>query len=76
MCIRDSVFCEIHKSMRAAVIVVDNPFHAVVGRDGQYSLQNVPAGSYELVAWHADHGTRTTAVQVPASGNVRVDVTL
>ncbi|HUF49715.1 MAG TPA: carboxypeptidase regulatory-like domain-containing protein [Longimicrobiales bacterium] len=70
------VFCEIHKSMRAVVIVVDNPFHAVIGRDGRYSFENVPAGSYELVVWHVDRGTRIVRVQVPASGSVRVDATI
>jgi len=71
-----NIFCEIHKSMRAVVFIVDNPYHAVVAADGSYEIPNVPAGSYELVVWHVDSGTKTIPVQVPASGSVRIDATL
>src|SRR5437868_2233911 len=37
-----SVFCEIHKWMRGAILVVDNPFYATVGSDGSFSIANVP----------------------------------
>ncbi|MEX2283643.1 MAG: carboxypeptidase regulatory-like domain-containing protein [Gemmatimonadota bacterium] len=71
-----NVFCEIHKSMRAVIVVVDNSYHTEVAADGTYRIENVPAGNYELVIWHADHGTKTQKVQVPASGSVRVDAKL
>jgi plastocyanin len=71
-----TIFCEIHKSMRAAVIVVDNSYHAEVEADGEYRIENVPAGTYELVVWHADHGTRTQKIQVPETGSIRVDAKL
>jgi plastocyanin len=71
-----NVFCEIHKSMRAVVVVVDNNYHAEVAADGQYRIENVPAGDYELVIWHADHGTKTQKIKVPETGSVRVDAKL
>jgi plastocyanin len=71
-----NIFCEIHKSMRAVVLVVDNPYHAVVADDGSYEIRDVPPGTYELVVWHVDNGTKTMPVTVPATGSVRVDATL
>lgn len=67
------VFCEIHRSMRGMVIVTDNDFHTEASADGSYSLRDVPAGKYELVFVHADHGDRVIAVTVPASGVVTIN---
>ena len=48
------IYCEVHEFMRAVVVVTDNPFHAVVAEDGTFRLEDVPAGTYTLVAWHPD----------------------
>ncbi|MGI8961694.1 MAG: hypothetical protein ACR2IV_18415 [Bryobacteraceae bacterium] len=42
------VFCNIHPSMSAIIVVVDTPYFTKVDRNGQYQIRNVPAGSYEL----------------------------
>ena len=68
------VYCEIHQWMRAAIIVVENPFHAQVQADGRFTLPNVPPGRYRLAVWEFDRGQRQVDVTVPATGSVRVDV--
>jgi plastocyanin len=45
--------CNIHDQMAAWVVVVDTPYHARTTADGQVQLDNIPAGSYRLRAWHA-----------------------
>ncbi|HEY7767025.1 carboxypeptidase regulatory-like domain-containing protein [Longimicrobium sp.] len=70
------VYCEIHQWMRAAVVVVENPFHAVVGADGRFRIAGVPAGRYRLTVWDVDRGERTVDVVVPASGTARVRLRL
>ncbi|MBI4520487.1 MAG: DUF2012 domain-containing protein, partial [Gemmatimonadetes bacterium] len=70
------VYCEVHRWMRAAIIVVENPYHAVVAEDGTFAIADVPAGRYELVIWHMDLGEKTVEVVVPAQGTVRIDTTL
>lgn len=67
-----NVYCEVHESMRAAIIVVENPFHATVGADGAFRITGVPPGRYRLVAWHADHGTDEAEVEVRAGGTAHV----
>jgi plastocyanin len=42
------VFCNIHPSMAAIIVVVDTPYFTKADRNGQYQIRNVPAGSYEL----------------------------
>lgn len=42
------VFCNIHPSMSAVIVVLDTPYFAKAKRDGRYQIPNVPPGSYEL----------------------------
>lgn len=42
------VFCNIHPTMSAVILVLDTPYFGRVGRDGQYRISKVPPGSYEL----------------------------
>jgi plastocyanin len=70
------VFCEIHRWMRSGVVVVENPYHAQVRRDGTFTIPDVPPGRYKLSVWDFDRGKRTVDVTVPAGGTARVDVRL
>jgi hypothetical protein len=42
------VFCNIHPSMSAIIVVVNTPYFTKADRNGQYQMRNVPSGSYEL----------------------------
>lgn len=68
------VYCEVHESMRAAVFVVQNPFNAVVNRDGTFRISNVPAGRYTVVVWHHDGGVREAQVEVRAGATAPVQL--
>lgn len=46
------VFCEIHSSMQAHILVLQNPYFAVVHPGEPYTLSHVPPGTYTLVVWH------------------------
>lgn len=41
-----------HVWMNAEMIVVNHPYYAVTDADGNFKLTNVPAGEYEIEAWH------------------------
>lgn len=68
------VYCEVHESMRAAVVVVQNPFHAVIGDDGTFRIPDVPAGRHTLVVWHHEGGMREVVVDVRAGAVAPVRV--
>jgi plastocyanin len=70
------IYCEVHESMRAAVIVTENPFYVVLGPDGAFRLDGVPAGVHRLAVWHVDLGTETQEVRVPDGGTARVEITI
>jgi hypothetical protein len=47
------IYCDIHSSMRAHVVVLDNPFYALVNENGgHFSIKNIPPGTYTLNAFH------------------------
>lgn len=44
--------CEIHPEMLAVIVALQNPFFATTDRNGNYTIENVPAGTYKLAVWH------------------------
>jgi hypothetical protein len=41
-----------HVWMNAEMFVAPHPYYAVTDESGKFELTNVPAGQYEIVAWH------------------------
>ncbi|HUK36697.1 MAG TPA: carboxypeptidase regulatory-like domain-containing protein [Vicinamibacterales bacterium] len=58
--------CDVHGWMNAFVGVVDNPYFAVTGPDGKFSLKGLPPGTYTIEAWHEKAGTQTAMVTIGA----------
>jgi len=73
---RMDVFCSIHTKMNCVVLVLPNPWFARTNDAGYYSIQNVPAGTYKLRAWHERLPSKTKDIVVPATGEVQVDFVL
>ena len=49
--------CGFHAYMESWGMAVDNPYYAVTGPDGAFTIAEVPPGDYTLVAWHPQAGT-------------------
>lgn len=69
------VKCEVHPWMNAYIGVFSNPFFAVTGDDGSFTLKGVPPGEYTIEAWQEKYGSQTAKVKVDASGKATVDFT-
>lgn len=50
------ISCSIHGWMKVWVGVRPDPFFAVTGDDGTFSIRGVPPGTYTLTAWHEFYG--------------------
>jgi plastocyanin len=70
------IYCEVHESMRSAVIVSENPYWAVVGEDGRFAIADVPPGRYQLEVWHPDHDGRTLDIEVVAGRTTSITAEL
>jgi hypothetical protein len=67
--------CNVHGWMNAFVGVLPHPFFAVSCADGSFTIKGLPAGTYEIEAWHERFGTQTATVTVPATGSKTQDFT-
>jgi hypothetical protein len=47
-----TLLCNVHPEMESHVVVLQNSFFAVVGKDGAYEITGVPAGDYSVKAWY------------------------
>ena len=64
--------CDVHGWMNAYVGVVDHPYFAASDATGNFSIGNVPAGTYTVTAWHEEYGTMTTSVTVTAQSTAEI----
>ena len=46
------VFCNIHAFMSAVIVVVNSTHFTITGRDGGYSFDDLPPGTYEVQFFH------------------------
>jgi plastocyanin len=47
------IACNIHDWMSGIILVLPSPHFAVTDADGKFVLEDMPNGTYTLVAWHA-----------------------
>jgi plastocyanin len=67
------VKCDVHGWMTAYVGVFANPYFAVTGPDGKFTINGLAPGTYEIEAWHEKLGTKTATVTVAAAGPAKAD---
>ena len=73
---RVRVYCNIHPQMSAFVLVRDNPFWSRVGKDGSFSIEGVPPGTWSVKAWHERAGEATVSTTIEAEGGQELVIPL
>ena len=58
------VKCNVHPWMSAYIGVVNNPFFAVTGDDGTFTIKGLPPGKYTLEAWQEKYPPQDIEVTV------------
>lgn len=58
--------CDVHPWMGGYIGVQAHPYAAVSDGSGSFSLQGLPAGTYEIEAWHEVYGTSKQTITVGA----------
>lgn len=61
------VQCNIHPWMHGWFVVVKGPY-ATTDSSGNFTINNVPPGSYTVTAWQEEYGKQTQKVTVAAGG--------
>jgi plastocyanin len=68
------LLCNVHPEMSGYIVVTPTPYHAITAKSGEYKIENVPDGSYTVVAWH--EGAKPQSKPVAVSGETKADFTL
>ncbi len=69
------VKCNQHPWMRAYIGVTRNPFFAVTGADGAFTIKGIPPGDYTVEAWTATFGTQELKVTLAPSESKSIEFT-
>lgn len=70
------VDCDAHGWMLGWIQVVDNPYYAMSGDDGSFTITNVPPGDYTMVVWQEQLGATEVAVNVKKNGTTDTPIEL
>jgi plastocyanin len=70
------VFCDIHSHMNAFILVFSHPFFAVTDAGGRYRIDDVPPGTYSVIAWNEGTASPPARVVVPDGRSTELDFTL
>mgnify|MGYP003296568988 CR=1 FL=1 len=71
-----TLLCRVHPEMEGFIVVLQNTYFAVTGKDGHYAIDGVPAGSYTLAVWHAKGKAQPKPVTVTADKPATADFVL
>ena len=55
------VFCNIHASMSALIVVIASPYFATTKQDGTFNIAGIPPGEYNLTVFHERASEATLA---------------
>ena len=56
--------CDVHPWMESWAGVGVNPFYAVTNDEGNFTISNLPAGTFTIEIWHEEFGTQTKSVTI------------
>jgi hypothetical protein len=77
--IRDSdilkLRCDAHGWMQGYVVVSDNPYFATSDKDGGFTIEKAPVGTYSVQVWHEVYGIKTEKVTVKEGATSTIEVT-
>ncbi|MGC2408585.1 MAG: carboxypeptidase regulatory-like domain-containing protein [Methyloceanibacter sp.] len=68
--------CDAHGWMEGWIYVVDNPYYAVTGADGKFTMTDVPPGNYKLVAVQSFTGPVELPVTVTGGQSTKLEIEL
>lgn len=68
--------CDIHSWMGGWWVVAETPYTVLTDKDGNFTLKDVPAGSYTLKVWHEKLGETEQKIVVKAGETTKANVSM
>ncbi len=71
-----ALLCNVHPDMSGYIIVSPTPYFATTSNSGEFTIANVPNGTYKLTAWNQAGKGKTQTIQVTVSGDAEANINL
>jgi plastocyanin len=71
-----AVYCHLHSNMAATIVVAPNRWATKADGKGGFTLPDVAAGTYTVVAWHKTAGTFRKTIVIRENNDVDLSFTL
>jgi len=65
--------CNLHPFLQTHAYLVQNPYYAVSDSEGNFSIENVPPGTYEVIAWHPFIPEQRGTIIIPEKGEANLN---
>ena len=64
--------CGVHDFMQSWGMAVGNPYFDVTGPNGEFTITDLPPGTYDVIAWHPQMAVRSQEVTIEANGEAEL----
>lgn len=68
-----TIKCNLHPFLQTHAYLVDNPYYTVTDSNGNFSIEDIPPGTYEIVAWHTYIPQKKGTVTITAKGETTIN---
>lgn len=65
--------CRLHDYMEGWTVVLPHPYFSMTGKNGEFSIKDIPPGAYNLIVWHP-LGNQETAIEIGSSQTKDINI--
>jgi tetratricopeptide (TPR) repeat protein len=65
--------CNLHPFLQTTAYLVQNPYYTVSDAKGNFSIENIPPGTYDVIAWHPFIAEQKGTITIPEKGGAKLD---
>ena len=65
--------CNLHPFLQSRGVMVDNPYYAITNEKGNFSIKDIPPGTYKVIAWHPFIPNKTSTITIEPGKQSKID---